>query len=404
MGIRVTEACIGCGICLPHCPFNAIELVEGKAIITDSCTLCGSCESVCPVQAIIIERQKKVAANLEAYRDVWVFGEQRNGQINSVVLELIGEGRKLADQLDEKLCVVLIGDQLDEQAKELLKYGVDQIYLVAETDLEVYNDESYTAVMAELIETYQPAIILLGATTIGRSLGPRVAARVKTGLTADCTGLKIDRESRNLLQTRPAFGGNIMATIVCENHRPQMATVRARVMKPADIKKEASGKILKHPFETANLVLKTKVLEIIEEITDLVKIEEADIIVSGGRGVGSADNFALISQLAQALGGAVGASRAAVDNGWLPYAHQVGQTGKTVSPKIYIACGISGAVQHLVGMKSSEMIIAINKDPDAPIFNYATFGLLGDLNVIIPEMIKEIKRGGFKEVAVTEIN
>lgn len=404
MGIRVTEACIGCGICLPQCPFNAIELVEGKAIITDSCTLCGSCESVCPVQAIIIERQKKVATNLEAYRDVWVFGEQRDGQINSVVLELIGEGRKLADQLDEKLCVVLIGDQLDEQAKELLKYGVDQIYLVAETGLAVYNDESYTAVMAELIETYQPAIILLGATTIGRSLGPRVAARVKTGLTADCTGLEIDRESRNLLQTRPAFGGNIMATIVCENHRPQMATVRARVMKPAEAKKEVSGKILKHPFETANLVLKTKVLEIIEEITDLVKIEEADIIVSGGRGVGSPDNFALISQLAQALGGAVGASRAAVDNGWLPYAHQVGQTGKTVSPKIYIACGISGAVQHLVGMKSSEMIIAINKDPDAPIFNYATFGLLGDLNVIIPEMIKEIKRGGFKEVAVTEIN
>lgn len=402
MSIGVTEACIGCGVCLPQCPFNAINLVDGQAIISDSCTLCGACESVCPVQAIIIERQKKATTNLAGYQDVWVFGEQRAGQVNPVVLELIGEGRKLADQLGERLCVALIGDQVEEQARELLRYGVDQIYLVTETDLAVYNDEAYTAVLVDLIENYQPAIILLGATTIGRSLGPRVAARIKTGLTADCTSLEIDPKSRNLLQTRPAFGGNIMATIVCENHRPQMATVRSRVMQPAKMKKGASGEIITHPFETANLNLKTKVLEIIEEITDLVKIEEADIIVSGGRGVGSAENFVLISQLAQAFGGAVGGSRAAIDNGWLPYAHQVGQTGKTVSPKIYIACGISGAVQHLVGMKSSEMIIAINKDPDAPIFNYATFGLLGDLNEIIPEMIKEIKRGGIKEVAVTK--
>ncbi len=401
MSIRVTDACIGCGICLQQCPFGAIELKENMAVISDSCTLCGSCESVCPVQAIQIEREKQAAVNLRDYQDVWVFGEQRNGEINSVVYELIGEGRKLADKLGEQLCVALIGSQLSAAADDLLQYGVNKVYLVDEHELSVYNDESYTSVMVDLINSYQPSIILLGATTIGRSLGPRVAARIKTGLTADCTGLDIDQETQNLLQTRPAFGGNIMATIVCKNNRPQMATVRPRVMNAASPINGFQGKVQQHDFDTSELTMKTRVLEVIEEMTELIKIEEADIIVSGGRGVGTPGNFKLIADLAQALGGAVGASRAAVDNGWIPYAHQVGQTGKTVGPKIYIACGISGAVQHLVGMKSSDVIIAINKDPEAPIFNHATFGLVGDLNQIIPEMIKKIKQGRIKEAAAT---
>lgn len=403
MSIRVTDACVGCGACVSQCPFGAIEMVDGIAVINEQCTLCGSCESACPVEAIVIEREQTVKADLSAYKDVWVFGEQRNGQLMPVVFELIGEGRKLANKLNEKLCVALIGSNLAEQAANFAKYGVDQVYLVDDAGLEKYNDESYSAVMTELIEEYKPSIILLGATTIGRSLGPRVSARVETGLTADCTELDIDPESKDLLQTRPAFGGNIMATIVCKNHRPQMATVRPKVMKPAEEQEGLTVEVIKHSFNMNQLELKTKVLTVVEEMTEMVKIEDAEIIVSGGRGVGNEENFKLIRDLAEALGGAVGASRAAVDNGWLPYAHQVGQTGKTVCPKIYIACGISGAVQHLVGMQSSDLIIAVNKDADAPIFNVATYGLVGDLNQIVPEMIKQLKRrGSLEAAAVTE--
>ncbi len=348
MSIRVTDACVGCGVCVKNCPFGAIEMQDNKAVILDQCTLCGSCESVCPVNAIEIKREKKSGVNLADYKDVWVFGEQRNGVLNPVVYELVGEGRKLADKLGENLCVALIGSQLSDQAEDLTHFGVDKVYLVDEADLAVYNDESYSAVVTELIEAYKPSIILLGATAIGRSLGPRVAARVETGLTADCTSLDIDVEKRSLLQTRPAFGGNIMATIVCENHRPQMATVRPKVMKAAEWNSESNGEVTKHQFDLSELSLRTKVLNVVEELTEMVKIEEAEIIVAGGRGVGSKENFKLLEELAQTLGGAVGASRASVDNGWIPYAHQVGQTGKTVCPKIYIACGISGAIQHLL--------------------------------------------------------
>mgnify|MGYP006276928761 FL=1 len=403
MSILVTDKCTGCGFCIDKCPFGAIELQDDKAVILDNCTLCGSCESACPVDAIEITRKENTDINFDDYNDVWVFGEQRKGELNSVVFELIGEGRKLADKLEEDLAVVLIGSNLKDKAEELSEYGVDKVYLVDAEGLEVYNDESYTAVMTELIESYQPSIILMGATTIGRSLGPRVASRVKTGLTADCTGLDIDSESGILLQTRPAFGGNIMATIVCKNHRPQMATVRPGVMKAGKKKESHQGQLIEHDFDFDQLELKTRVLDVVEEVTNMVKIEEAEIIVSGGRGVGSADNFKIIRELADALGGAVGASRAAVDNDWIPYAHQVGQTGKTVGPRVYIACGISGAVQHLVGMKSSDVIIAVNKDPEAAIFDVATYGLVGDLHEIVPEMIRQIKEGTFlDEVASTQ--
>jgi len=392
--IWVNEECTGCKLCIEKCPFNAIELKNNKAVILDNCTLCGTCENVCPVGAIKIEKKVKSNIDLSAYKDIWVFGEQRDGNLSPVIYELIGQGRKLADKLDANLCLVLTGYQLKKQAEELIKYGVDKIYLVDEKELVSYNDEYYTAVMTELIGCYKPAIILLGATAIGRSLGPRVAARVKTGLTADCTGLDIAQEKKILLQTRPAFGGNIMATIVCENHRPQMATVRPGVMKAANKKSAYNGEIIKYDFDTDKVKLKTYVKDIVEDIRASINMNEAEVIVAGGRGVGSAKDFEIIRELADLLDGAVGASRAAVDSGWISHDHQVGQTGTTVSPKIYIACGISGAVQHLVGMKSSDIIIVINKDRRAPIFNYATYGLVGDLHEIIPLLIKQIKDGG----------
>lgn len=401
MGIFVTEECTGCKLCIRSCPFAAIEIKDNQAVILDNCTLCGSCESVCPVQAIKIEKEEKTK-DFSDYKNVWVFGEQREGDLNSVVHELVGQGRRLANKLKENLSVILPGYQNIAQAKELINYGVDKVYLIDKKELAEYNDEYYTYVMAELIKKYKPSIVLMGATTIGRSLGPRVAARIKTGLTADCTGLDIDDKSKILLQTRPAFGGNIMATIICKNHRPQIATVRPGVMKAAEKRENYEGIISKEDIDLSKVILKTEVIDIVREIEDSINIAEADIIVSGGRGVGSGENFNLIRELADTLGGAVGASRAAVDSGWISHDHQVGQTGTTVAPRIYIACGISGAVQHLVGMKSSDIIIAINKDPGASIFNYATYGLVGDLFKIIPLLIEQLKSGAtIKESAAS---
>lgn len=392
MSIYISDKCTGCGLCIKHCPFAAIELRDKKAFILDNCTLCGSCESICPVEAISIAR-KEDNNNIEEYQDIWVFGELNAGEPVPVVYELIGEGRKLADKLNQKLGLILAGTNLSSLSKELINYGVDKVLLVDKEELEVYNDEYYTQVVTELIRSNKPAVILLGATTIGRSLGPRVAARIRTGLTADCTGLDIDLQSGNLLQTRPAFGGNIMATIVCKNHRPQMATVRPGVMKAAAKLSGYQGKVIEHDLDLSQIRLKTQVLEVVKEIGEGINLGEAEIIVAGGRGLGSKENFRVLKELADSLGGAVAASRAAVDNGWIAQEHQVGQTGTTVAPRIYIACGISGAVQHIVGMKSSDIIIAINKDPEAPIFKYATYGLVGDLFEIIPIIIRKLKEG-----------
>ena len=395
MGIQVDlEKCDGCKKCVLACPFGAIELVEKKAQINyDECTVCGACANACEYEAIVIERGAgKGTENIEEYKGVMVFAEQHDGEMKGCTYELLGEGRKLADKLGEELSAILPGNKVDHLVKELFAHGADKVYLIDNESLDAYMTGPYATAVAAAIAKYKPVIVLYGATTYGRDLAPRVAARIQTGLTADCTGLDIDEETRLLLQTRPAFGGNIMATIKCPRHRPQMSTVRPKVMKKMEPDYSREGELVNMDVEINSKSIKTKILEVIKEVKSTGDIEEADIIVSGGWGMGAPENFTLLEDLANALGGAVGATRAAVDAEWQPQSNQVGQTGKTVCPKLYIACGISGAVQHLVGMQTSDCIIAINKDPDAPIFGVANYGIVGDVFQILPELTKEVQK------------
>lgn len=393
MGIKVlTDKCYGCKVCLPSCPFGIIEIIDKKAVIKDGCNMCGACVSACKFKAIEIFREVETTIDKSLYKGVWVFAEQREGKLANVTLELLGEGRKLADQLNEPLIAVLLGKGIDLLGKKAITHGADKVFLADAPELENFLEDSYTQVIVDLVKKERPNIILLGATAIGRSLAPKVAARLETGLTADCTGLEVDLAEKNLLQTRPAFGGNLMATILCPNHRPQMATVRPKVFKPLAEDSSRTGEIIPVDLSATKWDIRTKVLEVVKETGYVVNLEEANIIVSGGRGLCDPKNFAMVEELARVLGGAVGASRAAVDAGWVPYAHQVGQTGKTVGPKIYFACGIHGAIQHMAGMSSSDIIIAINKNPDAPIFKIATYGIVGDVREVLPLLTKEFQK------------
>jgi electron transfer flavoprotein alpha subunit len=388
----ISNTCTACETCVTACPFGAIEMRDGKAFITEACTMCGACVEVCEFKAIerTEESRQGGTTDLSAYKGVWVFAEQHKGSVASVALELLGEGRKLADKRKTKLSAVFIGSGIKGRTNELIAHGADMVYIADDPALGDFNDDSYAAILTTLAMQHKPEIILAGATAIGRSFFPKVASALYTGLTADCTVLDIDAETGHLHQTRPAFGGNIMATIVTPNHRPQMATVRHKVMKPSPRDDSRTGDIIDIKY-TQSGELRTRVLRTVEELGETVNICEADIVVAGGRGLGSAKNFQLVAELAKALGGAVAATRGAVDEGWVPYPHQVGQTGKTVCPKLYIACGISGAIQHVAGMQSSDVIVAINKDPDAPIFNVATYGIVGDVHEILPLMIKKIR-------------
>jgi electron transfer flavoprotein alpha subunit len=404
----ISEKCTGCSLCVKVCPFDAIRIMDKlgsgglasdsqsqkKAFIDmNKCNLCGACVHACKLKAVLLEKPPItcILPDIKDFKGIWVFIEQKNGKVQSISYELLGKAHELAQKLNCEVSGVAIGNNLDDQIDELFWHGADNVYLVQAPEIANFQDDPYTNILVELVKKYKPEILLCGATSIGRSLVARVAIKIKAGLTADCTGLDIDPVKKILLQTRPAFGGNIMATIISPNYRPQMATVRHKVMQPMAPDKKRKGKIIRENYSPSVYASRTKLLDIVEEVESLVNLAEADIIVSGGRGMGGPENFKILEELAHVLGSAVGSSRAAVDAGWMPYSHQVGQTGRTVAPKIYFACGISGQIQHIVGMSSSKIIIAINKDPDAPIFKYATYGIVGDLFQIVPALTKKFK-------------
>lgn len=394
MAVTVKQSeCVGCGACVNTCPFGAIEMKDDKAVITDACTSCGACVEACPVEAIQKDAvEKTVAMDKNDYKGVWVYIEQFDGKARNVSHELLGQGRILADAMGQELAGVIIGDNVADLARDAFASGADKVYLVEGSEFKHYSTDGYTITMTDLINTYKPSVVLMGATNDGRDLGPRVAGRVGTGLTADCTNLGIDEATGYVAWTRPAFGGNIMATILCPDHRPQMGTVRPKVFKRPEQDFSRTGEIVRVASKVKAGDIRTKLIELIKVGTASCNLEEAEIIVSGGRGMGKPENFSLIEELANVLGGTVGSSRAAVDAGWIPALHQVGQTGKTVGPKVYFACGISGAIQHVAGMSSSDLVIAINKDPEAPIFKMADYGIVGDVMEVIPALVEEFKK------------
>jgi electron transfer flavoprotein alpha subunit len=418
--------CIACGArCQSVCPVNCVEMTDsGEPIIDESkCIGCQKCVKICPASALemyFTPEEQKILAELAAssapveeevdpeaaalarklseYRGVWVFIEQTEGEPAKVSWELLGVGAGLAKTLGVELCALVIGHKVEHLCAEAFAHGASKAYLLDAPVYWHYRTEAYVEGCCHLIETYKPEVILMGATGMGRDLAGAIATRVATGLTADCTGLAID-DKRNLMQTRPAFGGNIMATIMCDKFRPQMATVRPNVMPMPERKEGVQGEIVRDPFTVPEESILTKVIEIIRDAhsKSAVDITGAEFIISGGRGLMGPENFAMLQELADELGGVVGASRSAVDAGWMPGDRQVGQTGKTVRPKIYIACGISGAIQHLVGMQDSDMVIAINRDKSAPIFEVATYGIVGDLFQVVPAItrkIRELKKRG----------
>ena len=326
-------------------------------------------------------------------KDLWVFVEtNEDGTAKNVGIELLTPGKMMAGKQGGQLVAVVIGSGVDEAVKAANEHGADKIIVVDGPEFKHYTTDAYAIALVSLVEKYGPTSMMIGATNNGRDLGPRVSCRLNTGLTADCTALDVDEETGNVAWTRPAFGGNLMATIICPNHRPQIGTVRPGVFKKSDAV-EGKAEIVKEDIHVAEEQIRTQVLEIIKEMdSENVDLEGAEIIVSGGRGVGGPEGFEPIKALAKELGATVGASRAAVDAGWIAHAHQVGQTGKTVGPKLYIACGISGAIQHIAGMSSSDVVVAINKDPDAPIFDVADYGVVGNLFEVLPVLVDEIKK------------
>ena len=414
MGIVVNkDKCVGCGLCVKACPQAAISVVDKKAVIGDACNVCSQCIPKCHFGAISLELGEG-AVDLSAYKHVWVYAETRNGELQGVAKELIGEGHRLAREIsdDTKIYALLVGNNLEKVADECCEWGADGAYLIQDELLTNFTTDGYTKVIVDAIKEFKPEIVLYGATHIGRDLAPRVAARLNAGLTADCTRLDValdtykaycekettldiaslateDPADRTLKQTRPAFGGNLMATIVCQRTRPQMATVRPGVMQKRERVAGAKGEIIKVTPAITSSDIRTQIVKIVKEAKEMVSLTDAKIICSGGRGLGGPEGFKLMQEFADKVGGVVGSSRACVDAGWIDHSHQVGQTGTTVKPEIYFACGISGAIQHQAGMKGSKIIVAINKDPEAPIFGIADYGIVGDLYKVVPQIIAE---------------
>ena len=385
------DECTGCGLCVKVCPFDAMHLIDEKAQDDEKCTLCGACVKVCPVDAITIERKRVDPSKFKDFKAVWVWAEQIDGQLRNVGLELLGKGRELADKLGEPLCAVLLGHNVGDMPNVLAENGADIVYVSDQEILAQYTTDAYTDVISALILTEKPNIVLFGATSNGRDLGPRIAARLQLGLTADCTGLDID-DKRQLVQTRPAFGGNIMASILSPYTRPQMATVRPNVFKPpTDASKKAD--IREVDIKVNKAAVRTKIVDTIVEIEEgALKVDEAEMVVTCGRGIKTPENIEIVGELATELNAALGGSRPIVDQGWMKHHQQVGQSGRTIAPNLYIACGISGAIQHLVGMRTADTIVAINNDPDAPIFSISDYGIVGDLMKVVPAIVEELKR------------
>lgn len=388
----IEEKCVGCKKCVKACPFGSIKVEEKKAHIMDNCTLCGACLDECKYQAINLVKDEVEHGDISKYQGIWVFCEQFQNELRPVVLELMGQGRRLADELGTKCTAVVLGSDVAKHAGTLIAHGADRVVVVEQPWLQELNDLIYANVMVELANRFLPSIILLGATSFGRSFAPRVAAKLRTGLTADCTILQADQEKDLLLQTRPAFGGNVMATIICPYHRPQMATVRPKVFQPLSADESRQGEVVKVDVSQPENIL-ADIVDFIKGEGDSINIGVADIIVAAGKGIGNAKNLALVKELANLLGGAVGVTRPLVDAGMIGYGHQVGQTGKTVAPKLYIACGISGAIQHVAGV-AAEVVVAINNDPDAPVFQYAHYGIVGDCIEFLESFIEKVKSQG----------
>jgi electron transfer flavoprotein alpha subunit len=425
--------CIGCGACVMECSQEAIDLVDGIAVPDPKkCKDLGDCVKVCPTNALSLSlpQQPKVELSPEAgskfnlkeplpesvsdyaqgnekktirsqaapvaggdiWSGVWVIIEYNNGRVAPVSWELLGEGRKLSDSLGCELCGVITGYDVDSVIPEAFAYGAEKVYVVDHPVLKDYRTEPYAEAITDLVRKYQPEIILMGATSIGRDVFPAVATKMQTGLTADCTVLGIDPETKLLQQTRPAFGGNIMATILCRSRRPQMATVRPRVMEMPERVEGREGELIREEFSLAESDFRTKVLEFIPADAKSAFLDKAEIIVAVGLGLAAKRNLVLAEELAEVLGATLAGSRGAVEAGWLNHDQQVGQSGVTVRPKVYIAIGISGAIQHLVGMETSDFIIAINNDPEAPILRVANYGIVGDLFQIVPALTSEFKK------------
>jgi len=389
----IEDQCDGCKRCQQACPYESIEVTDGVARVTDRCTSCGACVAACKKEAIGSDITPRQVPDFSDHTGIWVFAEQTDGHLANVGLELLGKARELSVHLNEDVSAVLIGKNVAGLCDTLAEHGAHNIYLVEDDLLEQYRTIAYTDVMQALVKEYKPGILLIGATALGRDLAPRVSRRVGAGLTADCTELSIDPDERILWQTRPAFGGNVMATIANRYSRPQMTTVRPGVMEKKTVT-EGVANIIRFKPRLNEADIRTRVLEIVKEKKSVTDITEAGVIVAGGRGVGDKKGFDMLQKLADLLGGALACTRLIVEQGIMPQHAQVGQTGKTVRPEIFIACGISGAIQHRAGMMGSRYVIAINNDPKAPIFQVANWGIVGDVNDIVPEMIKQLSNGG----------